>query len=47
MKIKKIKLVTILGTRPEIIRLSRIIPKAEASTSKPFNFVYLINSLLN
>lgn len=29
MKIKKIKLVTILGTRPEIIRLSRIIPKLD------------------
>ena len=24
---KKIKLLTIIGTRPEIIRLSRIIPK--------------------
>ena len=29
MKLKKIKILTILGTRPEIIRLSKIIPKLD------------------
>ena len=33
MKLKKIKILTILGTRPEIIRLSKIIPKLD----KEFN----------
>ena len=34
---KKIKLLTIIGTRPEIIRLSRIIPKFD----KNFNHIIL------
>ena len=40
MDIKRVKILTILGTRPEIIRLSRIISRLEESNSIDHTLVH-------
>ena len=38
MKMNKLNVMTVIGTRPEIIRLSRIIPKLDKYTNIPCTY---------